>query len=54
MRSQPTPGPGSESPAFSDPARLTQLFADGSVIDDLHALDARVMTMVSDNSRERA
>lgn len=37
-----------------DAARLTELFADGSVIDDLQALGARVTMMVSDLSVERA
>jgi hypothetical protein len=37
-----------------DAARLTELFADGSVIDDLKPLGARVMIMVSDLSAERA
>jgi hypothetical protein len=37
-----------------DAARLTELFADGSVIDELQALGARVMIMVSDFSVERA
>jgi hypothetical protein len=37
-----------------DAPRLTELFADPSVIDDLQALGARVMIMVSDFSAERA
>ena len=37
-----------------DPARLTGLFADSSVIDDLLALDARAALMCSDFSDERA
>jgi hypothetical protein len=37
-----------------DAARLTELFADPSVIDDLQALGARVTMMVSDLSAERA
>ena len=37
-----------------DAARLTELFADGSVIDQLQALGARVMIMVSNFSVERA
>jgi hypothetical protein len=37
-----------------DPARLSELFADGSVIVDLQALAARVIMMVSDFSGERA
>jgi hypothetical protein len=37
-----------------DAARLTELFADPSVIDDLQALGGRVMIMVSDLSAERA
>jgi hypothetical protein len=37
-----------------DAARLTELFADGSVIEDLRALNARVLIMVSDFSEERA
>ena len=37
-----------------DAARLTSLFENGSVIDDLRALGARVMIMVSDLSSERA
>jgi hypothetical protein len=37
-----------------DAARLTDLFADGSVTDDLKALGARVTMMVSDLSAERA
>jgi hypothetical protein len=37
-----------------DAARLTELFADGSVVDELKALGARVMMMVSDLSAERA
>jgi hypothetical protein len=37
-----------------DPARLTALFADPSVIEDLLALRARVALMVSDFSNERA
>jgi hypothetical protein len=37
-----------------DAARLTSLFENGSVIDDLRALGARVMIMVSDLSVERA
>ena len=37
-----------------DATRLTELFADASVIDDLQALGARVMIMVSDLSAERA
>jgi hypothetical protein len=37
-----------------DPARLTDLFADGAVIDDLLALNARVALMCSDLSDERA
>lgn len=37
-----------------DPARLTDLFADSSVIDDLLALKARVALMCSDFSDERA
>ena len=37
-----------------DAARLTELFADASVIDDLQALGARVTMMVSDLSAERA
>ena len=37
-----------------DVARLTELFTDGSVIDELQALGARVMIMVSDLSAERA
>jgi hypothetical protein len=37
-----------------DAPRLTELFADASVIDDLQALGARVMIMVSDLSAERA
>jgi hypothetical protein len=37
-----------------DPERLTELFADGSVIGNLQALQARVIIMVSDLSDERA
>jgi hypothetical protein len=37
-----------------DSARLTELFADGAVIDDLTALGAGVMIMVSDRTPERA
>jgi hypothetical protein len=37
-----------------DAARLTELFADGAVIDELQALGVRVMIMVSDFSGERA
>jgi hypothetical protein len=37
-----------------DAPRLTELFADASVIDDLQALGARVTIMVSDLSAERA
>jgi hypothetical protein len=37
-----------------DPARLTDLFSDASVIADLQALDARVALMLSDFSSERA
>jgi hypothetical protein len=37
-----------------DHARLAELFADGSVIDDLLALDARVALMCSDFSDQRA
>jgi hypothetical protein len=37
-----------------DAARLTELFANASVIDDLKALGARVTIMVSDLSAERA
>jgi hypothetical protein len=37
-----------------DPARLTALFADSSVIEDLLALGARVTLMLSDFSDERA
>jgi hypothetical protein len=37
-----------------DPARLTELFADGAVIAQLQALTARVIVMVSDFSQERA
>jgi hypothetical protein len=37
-----------------DARRLTELFADPSVIDDLQALGGRVMIMVSDFSAERA
>jgi hypothetical protein len=37
-----------------DAARLTELFADASVIEDLQALGARVTIMVSDFSVERA
>src|SRR5512133_3107793 len=37
-----------------DATRLTELFADASVIDDLQALGARVMIMVSHLSAERA
>jgi hypothetical protein len=37
-----------------DAARLTELFTDGSVIDELQALGARVAIMVSDLSAERA
>jgi hypothetical protein len=37
-----------------DAARLTELFADASVIDELQALGARVTMMVSDLSAERA
>jgi hypothetical protein len=37
-----------------DAARLTTLFADSSVIDDLKALDARVLLALSDYSAERA
>jgi hypothetical protein len=37
-----------------DPARLAELFADSSVIDDLLALDARVALMCSDFSDQRA
>lgn len=37
-----------------DTGRLTQLFADGSVIADLRALDARVLMMISDFSTQRA
>jgi hypothetical protein len=37
-----------------DAARLTELFADAAVTDDLKALGARVMIMVSDLSTERA
>jgi hypothetical protein len=37
-----------------DAPRLTELFADGAVIDDLQALGARVAIMVSDLSAERA
>lgn len=51
----PVPDPPQLSFACElDPARLTELFADGSVIDDLRALTARVVIMVSDFSRERA
>jgi hypothetical protein len=37
-----------------DAPRLTELFADGALIDDLQTLGARVMIMVSDLSAERA
>ena len=37
-----------------DPARLADLFADSSVIDDLRALGARVALMCSDSSDGRA
>jgi len=37
-----------------DPARLAGLFADGTVIDELRALGARVLVMVSDLSDQRA
>ncbi len=37
-----------------DPARLTELFADGSAIDHLQSLQSRVIIMVSDLSDERA
>jgi hypothetical protein len=37
-----------------DAPRLAELSADSSVIDDLKALDARVLLMLSDYSTERA
>ena len=37
-----------------DPARLVELFADGSVITDIQALHARVALMLSDFSADRA
>ncbi len=37
-----------------DPTRLTALVSDGSVVQDLQALGARVALMLSDFSPERA
>jgi hypothetical protein len=37
-----------------DPPRLTELFADGSVIEEPQALEARVMVAIPDFSDERA
>jgi hypothetical protein len=37
-----------------DAARLTALFANGSVLEDLRALDGRVALMLSDFSEARA